>query len=75
MSTLTVVTAMGSMFKSEVILVLRKWVLYRLVSLELEEGEYVVCWRAGTEQLADPLTKARANKEGLRDVLVSGNCE
>ena len=39
MSTLTVVTAMGSMFQSEVILVLREWVLYKLVSLEVDEIE------------------------------------
>ena len=40
----------------------------------MDEGEYVVCWRPGDEMLADPLTKARANKEALRDVLSSGEC-
>ena len=37
MSILTVVTAIGSMFQSEVILVLRKWVFHKLVNLEVEK--------------------------------------
>ena len=40
----------------------------------VDRGEYFVCWQAGAEQLADPLTKTRADKAGLREVIQSGQC-
>ena len=41
---------------------------------EVDRGEYFMCWQAGAEQLADPLTKTRADKAGLREVIQSGQC-
>ena len=40
----------------------------------MERDEYVVAWKSGAEQLADPLTKKGARKDGLRDVMESGQC-
>ena len=41
----------------------------------VEQREYAVAWQAGTEILADPLTKKNANPNALREVLESGQVD
>ena len=41
----------------------------------LERHEYLVAWQAGTEQLADPLTKRGADVEALKSVFMIGESD
>ena len=40
----------------------------------MDREEYYVAWRAGTEMLADVLTKKGAPKDGVRQAFKDGSC-
>ena len=46
-----------------------------MIGWTLDRGEYTVVLQAGTEQLADPMSQARASKDKLREGLETGNSD